>query len=73
MNLLKSLADSENIHFDGTFDVVKESGVSQLFTILIKRKNDTNGVPVAFALLQNKEQSTYDHLFAEIKKLAPGL
>lgn len=72
----EALKDIKNIqHFfgDGTFDCCP-SPFYQIFTIHGDAGSDaheTNVVPIFYALLVNKEKSTYENKFKKIKEAVP--
>lgn len=67
---LDLLQEFKNWSVDGTFNTAPES-FSQIYTIhiLVEKK----AVPVVFALLENKQTSTYERVVLKLKDLRPSL
>ena len=65
---LQLLVSSNHWFMDGTFKIVPQL-FFQLYTVHVLHNGGT--VPCVYALLPRKEEATYEHLFREIKSLAP--
>ena len=65
---LQLLVSSDHWFMDGTFKIVPQL-FFQLYTVHVLHNGGT--VPCVYALLPRKEEATYEHLFREIKSLAP--
>jgi hypothetical protein len=72
IELLKSVTTEDQLFLDGTFKVCPEN-ISQMVTLLIKKREWNCSIPTAFVLLQDHKSETYMEMLQYIIRMAPSL
>lgn len=72
LNELRGSGEEDEFFIDGTFDLCCEN-ITQVVTLMRRRKHQTTAKPMAFALLQEKTENVYIHLWNQFIMHAPIL
>ncbi len=72
IELLKSVTCGDQLYLDGTFKVCPEN-ISQMVTLLIKKREWNCSIPTGFVLLQDHKSETYMVMLQYIIRMTPSL
>ena len=70
--LLDVMSASEIWYGDGMYSAVNPLIISQIYTILVKTKDQDLVIPIAFFLLRDKKKKTYGLMLESLRDRIPG-